>query len=204
MNKGKEFEQDFKKSLESSGLDLWIYRPSDFGGGQASRFTNPSLCDYIVFDKSKGDLYLFELKSSQSTSFSIMSVEDYYSLVDARNKIDEVVIKEDKKVAQKACKELLKKFNGRNIKYHQLRELLNIQMFTNTQSNMYTYFIINFRKYNRTFIITPKQLWRTVCKTGKASVNLQDMEDYGIEITQEKIRNTQHFNYDVSPIFNKT
>lgn len=200
MNKGKEFEQDFKKSLESSGLDLWIYRPSDFGGGQASRFTNPSLCDYIIFNKLTGHLYLLELKSSQSTSFSTPSAEEHYRLVGEQKAIDDITNKEDKKIAQKAYKELLKRANGHNIKYHQIKELFDIEQNKDTNNNLHACFILNFRKYDRTFIIKPSDLCACLIESKKSSVNLADLEKYGKEIKQNKIRNTQHFDYDVSEV----
>lgn len=200
MNKGKEFEQDFKKSLESSTLDLWIHRPSDFGGGRASRFTNPSLCDFMVFDKEHGELYLLELKSKQNTSFSAPSAETHYKLVEAQKHIHEVDNKEDKKAAQKAYKELLRQANAHDIKYHQISELLNVERNENTKNNIHAYFILNFRKYERTFIIKPSDLCACLIESKKSSINLADAEKYGKEIKQNKIRNTQHFDYDVSEV----
>lgn len=200
QNKGKLFEQDFKKSLEDSPKDLWVHRPSDFGGGQSSRFTNHSLCDYEVFDKEKGILYFFELKSKQNTSFSCPPAQAHYRLVEQQKIIDELQVKEDKKAAQKTYKELLKAANQHDIKYHQIQSLLNIQK-NNSYNNMSAYFILNFRKYNKTFAITPEDLCIALLETKKSSINLEDVQKYkGIEIPQEQIGRSQKFLYDIEGI----
>lgn len=195
MNKGKEFEQDFKKSLGSCGWDLWIYRPSDFGGGQASRFTNHSLCDYIVFSKDSGRLFFLELKSTQGTSFSCPSAKDHNRLVAEQKLIDDIESKEEKKEAVRALKELRKQLNTHDIKYHQIEDLLEIE-HNDTCNNMVPYFVLNFRKYDRTFLIKPTDLCLALIETKKSSINLADAEKYGKELQQERIRKTQHFAYN--------
>lgn len=201
QNKGKIFEQDFKKSLEQNN-NLWVYRPSDFGGGQASRFTNPSLCDYMVFDKASGHLYLFELKSTQNTSISAPPLRAHNAIVEMQKAISDIQVKEDKKTAQKAYKELLRKANTHNIKYHQITALSQIENIDNTHGNIHTYFIINFRKYDRTFMITPSTLINILKDNNKSSVNIKDLEDHqAIELQEEKIRETQHFTYDIRKVF---
>lgn len=197
VNKGKEFEQDFKQSL-SLKPNLWVYRPSDFGGGQASRFTNPSLCDYMVFNKETGHLYLFELKSTQNTSISAPPLLAHKAIVEMQNHLHDIQVKEDKKVAQQAYKELLRKANTHNIKYHQICDLSHIENIDNTHGNIHPYFIINFRKYERTFMITPSVLISILKDNGKSSINIKDLEEHhALELKQERIRNTQHFTYEV-------
>ena len=197
MNKGKDFEQDFKKSLEFY-KDIWIYRPSDFGGGQATRFTNHSLCDYIMFDYTNGELYFFECKSTQSSSFSCPSHKQFLELLERQKEVDECLTKEDKKAAQKALKELTKKMNAHDIKYHQIKSLYETSQVA--PDKMKCYFVLNFRDYdNKTFFIKPKDLINSLIKTKKSSINMIDvLESDGIEIPQSQIRNTKHFFYDVS------
>ena len=73
QNKGKEgkkFEEDFKDSVNRERY--WVHRPPDtsnsYSGGATSRFTNTSLCDYVIYDCIEKQLYLNELKSTKSTS----------------------------------------------------------------------------------------------------------------------------------------
>lgn len=197
MNEGKQFEQDFKKSLETYS-DTWIYRPSDFGGGQSTRFTNHSLCDYMMFDYSNGELYLFELKSKQSTSISCPSYNQFLERLQLQKRVDESLIKENKKNAQDALKALTKKMNEHDIKYHQIESLYKTSQVS---EKMKCYFVLNFRKYNRTFCIKPTDLINCLKETGKSSINIDDILTYnGIEIEQIQVRNTKHYFYDITAL----
>jgi hypothetical protein len=199
INAGKIFEQDFKSCLEEQVPHLWVYRPSDFGGGQASRFTNHSLCDYIVFDKKNSELYFFELKSTKSTSISAPSHTQYEALKSLQeasfNKAEEE-FKQNKKDALNAQKELLKRMNANNIKYHQILSLMNIEK-ENIFNNMHPYFILDFREKNKTFAIKPSDLCHMLKETGKSSINIIDLENIGIEISREQKKKGKHVLYDV-------
>ena len=69
-NLGKKFEQNLQKYAKEDGLFCLRIQDSDlsyFGGN--SKFTNRSLCDYIMFHK--GHLFAIECKSTKYKSFSI-------------------------------------------------------------------------------------------------------------------------------------
>lgn len=204
MNEGKEFEKDIKQSFESVTKQrnyqtvnrFWLYRPSDFGGGMAERFTNHSLCDFIVFDKIDRTLYLLELKSIKSTSISCPSFETISEL-NEQSKILKVMTKEEKE----KFKELNKKANTHDIKYHQIKSLMPYSII---EDNIISLFIINFRKYNKTYLIAPCDLYTSLQETKKSSINIEDIKNHhGLLIPQSQIRKTKHYNYDVMRIINR-
>ena len=199
MNKGKEFEQDFRNSL-SGFKKIWTFRPSDFGGGQNSRFTNHSLCDFIVFNNTTGGLFLFELKSTQTTSIACPPVKDILDLLEKEMQPLDNLTKEEKKVAQKALKEATQHLNTYKIKYHQLKSLLEIEC-NPWYFRMNTYFLLNFRNVNKTFLIKPSDLYQALVDTQKSSINIADILSHnGLEIEQEQLRKTQHFTYHLEDI----
>lgn len=199
VNKGKIFEQDFKDSLDVFP-NMWAYRPSDFGGGQSSRFTNHSLCDFMAFNNTTGNLFLFELKSTQTTSVSCPPVKSIISLLEMEMQLLDNLTKEEKKVIHKAIKELTHHLNTYKIKYHQIKSLLEIEC-NPEYFRMDTYFLLNFRDVNRTFLIKPSNLYQSLVDTQKASINISDiMSHNGIEVEQEQVRKTQHFIYHLEDI----
>ena len=72
QNEGKIFENAIKSSVPNT---CWIYRlrdnASSFAGGNNTRFASTNICDYIAFDDISRTLFLWELKSTKSTSMSI-------------------------------------------------------------------------------------------------------------------------------------
>lgn len=70
-NIGKRFEISWKSSCPDY---LFIYRPPDaaqsFDMSSKLRFSQHSLCDFIMFDGSKNTLWTVELKSVAGTSIS--------------------------------------------------------------------------------------------------------------------------------------
>lgn len=76
-NPGKLFEQSIKDSVPDT---CWIYRLRDnaasFGGSTNTRFTSSNICDYLLFDDNSRTLYLFELKSTQSTSLPLSMIRE--------------------------------------------------------------------------------------------------------------------------------
>lgn len=199
VNKGKVFEQDFKDSLDVFS-SMWTYRPSDFGGGQSSRFTNHSLCDFMAFNNTIGNLFLFELKSTQTTSISCPPVKSIISLLEMEMQPLDNLTKEEKKAVHKAIKELTHHLNTYKIKYHQIKSLLEIEC-NPEYFRMDAYFLLNFRNVNRTFLIKPSNLYQSLVDTQKASINISDILSHnGIEVEQEQIRKTQHFIYHLEDI----
>ena len=199
MNNGKEFEQDIKLSLEKMPY-LWIYRPSDFGGGQAQRFTNYSLCDYIVFNTKERELYLLELKSIQGKSISCPSVSLINQIQNLKSDLDNEEDNEIRKKIKEQLKILLKKANGYKIKYHQLKGLTDIDVDDNF-NNIYPYFLINFRDINKTYIFNATDLMLLLKEIKKSSINLDDIEkSYGLLVPSTQVRNTKHYIYDLEKV----
>lgn len=77
QNEGKIFEKAIKDSVPST---CWIYRFRDnaasFGNGTNTRFASSNICDYLCFDDLTRTLFLWELKSTKSTSISLHMVRD--------------------------------------------------------------------------------------------------------------------------------
>lgn len=77
QNEGKIFEKAIKDSVPST---CWIYRFRDnaasFGNGTNTRFASSNICDYLCFDDLTRTLFLWELKSTKSTSISLNMVRD--------------------------------------------------------------------------------------------------------------------------------
>lgn len=69
QNAGKVFETSIKESVPNT---CWIYRlrdnASSFAGGTTTRFASTNICDYVAFDDISKTLFLWELKSTKSTS----------------------------------------------------------------------------------------------------------------------------------------
>lgn len=197
-NKGKIFEHDFQKS---SNLipGTWTYRPSDFGGGQAARFTNHSLCDYIVFNDNTQELFLIELKSVLGKSISCPSYQFIQNTIALKNTIDSTTDAAQKKKLQQQYKDLIKKGNTYQIKLHQIQDLYKHE--TAGLRHMFVYFIINFREYEKTFALSPSCLLNILRSTQKSSININEFENFGaIPLSQTQIRKSQHYIYDLGII----
>ena len=69
MNKGKQFEQDFQKSVPKGVycLRLTDSSPAGFGGNDNMRFSIQSPYDFILFN---GQMFALELKSTKQKSIS--------------------------------------------------------------------------------------------------------------------------------------
>lgn len=113
-NIGKVLEQNWKTSCPDY---LFIYRPPDaaqsFDMSSKLRFSQHSLCDYIMFDGNKNTLWTLELKSVAGTSISF-----------ERNKNDKGVIhyyqiESLKKIAthKNVCSGLIIDFRGSDHTY---------------------------------------------------------------------------------------
>ena len=70
MNKGKQFEQDFQKSVPKGVycLRLTDSSPAGFGGNDNMRFSIQSPYDFILFN---GQMLALELKSTKQNSISL-------------------------------------------------------------------------------------------------------------------------------------
>lgn len=75
MNKGKNFELNFKKSVPE---DIFYYRlrdsASSWGGNEEVRFASSNICDSIMFDGSY--LYLLELKNHKGKSLPLSCIRE--------------------------------------------------------------------------------------------------------------------------------
>lgn len=75
LNSGKQFEQQFKKSVPEY---CFYYRIKDstgtFSGGDKLRFSSIQPCDAFLFDGKSRTFYALELKSTKGTSFSFEDI----------------------------------------------------------------------------------------------------------------------------------
>lgn len=76
MNKGKNFEQNFRKSIPE---DIFYYRLKDtassyYGGNDNLRFSQTNMCDSIMFDGNY--LYLLELKNHKGKSLPFSCIRE--------------------------------------------------------------------------------------------------------------------------------
>lgn len=79
MNSGKQFEKDWKKSIENSEQPIYFLRlqdsPSSFGqDSHFVRFTNRNPYDSFCF--FEGNLFCTELKHTKNTSFSFQTSKE--------------------------------------------------------------------------------------------------------------------------------
>lgn len=78
MNKGKVFENQFKKSVSKLG-NVWLYRFNDGtgnwgGGSKTTRFQTSNICDFGMF--CRRTLFLLELKSHTGKSLPYASIRE--------------------------------------------------------------------------------------------------------------------------------
>lgn len=76
-NKGKIFEDDFKKSVPT---DCVCHRlkdsPLTYIKCDSAAYTHDNPCDFFVFDGSHGKLFTLELKSTKSLAFTVQMSDD--------------------------------------------------------------------------------------------------------------------------------
>lgn len=210
QNKGKEgkkFEEDFKDSINRERY--WVHRPSDtsnsYSGGATSRFTNTSLCDYVVYDSIDKELYLNELKSTKSTSvpFATRDLQEQLEQLESDLMCFRATIKGKQNDAQKSfikalrdsIKLVKKNGNSKSIKLHQI-----VNMYNDCKKyNIIGYIIINFRKTNHTYKVNiidfVEKFWNV---TDKKSINEQDCMSLGTIIKQQpKGAKSSRWIYDI-------
>lgn len=172
-NPGKDFEDQFKKSLDEYKEKVKGYTkrmpdsPMSFNVKlqQMTRFTIENPYDY--FGYFYPNFYAFELKSTQGTSYSI-----------AKNKTR----------AEK----------NKMIKYHQIEGLREVQQ----ANGGYGGFVFNFRKGEHrnediTYYMNIEDFDRWYKNNNKGSINEKDISfNGGILIRQEVIRVKYHFNIE--------
>jgi penicillin-binding protein-related factor A (putative recombinase) len=75
MNSGKQFENDFKDSIPNEIYWIRLKDPAQsFGDNTNLRFSLPNPYDYLMYIDNL--LFVLELKSNQSTSFSIQHTKE--------------------------------------------------------------------------------------------------------------------------------
>lgn len=172
-NPGKDFEDQFKKSLDDYKKEVEGYThrlpdsPMSFNKQlqQMTRFTIKNPFDYLGFFYP--NFFGFELKSTQGTSLSI---------------------------AQNNSKEEEKKM----IKYHQIEGLREVQR----AKGGYGGFVFNFRSgehrdEDATYYMNIEDFDKWLKSTNKSSINEKDVSfNGGILIQQEKIRVKYNFNIE--------
>lgn len=209
-NKGKEgkkFEEDFKNSVNQE--KYWVHRPPDtsnsYGGGSFSRFTNTSLCDYVIYDCIEKQLYLNELKSTKSTSVPFATYDLQVQLEQLESDLSNfrATIRGKQNDAQKSfikalnyeIKLIKRNGNSKSIKLHQI-----VNMYKDCKKyNIIGYIIINFRETKHTYKINiidfVEKFWTI---TNKKSINEQDCLEIGTIIKQQpKGAKSSRWLYDI-------
>ena len=205
-NNGKRFEEDFKASF---GNHIWAYRPPDSGGGMMARFTHESLCDLMAYNIKTKKLILLELKSTLGTSVSVRPYEQCMEYEKVKKEFEDwnaeqtaetrELLREKIKKKKKEIRELYKGTNGAMIKYHQIKNLLEIKK----EYGIETYIAFTFFRTTNTYAIPVdsfvENFWKT---TDKKSINEKDLNELvkagqAYEIPQEYIRRTMKSKYDV-------
>lgn len=210
QNKGKEgkkFEEDFKDSINRERY--WVHRPSDtsnsYSGGATSRFTNTSLCDYVIYDCIERQLYLNELKSTKSTSVPFATYDLQVQLEQLESDLSDfrATIRGKQNDAQKSfikalnyeIKLIKRDGNAKSIKLHQI-----VNMYKDCKKyNIIGYIIINFRETKHTYKINiidfVEKFWTI---TNKKSINEQDCLEIGT-IVQQRAKGTRssRWTYDI-------
>lgn len=204
---GKKFEEDFKNSVNQE--KYWIHRPPDtsnsYGGGSLSRFTNTSLCDYVIYDCIEKQLYLNELKSTKSTSVLFATYDLQVQLEQLESNLSDfrATIRGKQNDAQKSfikalnyeIKLIKKDGNAKSIKLHQI-----VNMYKDCKKyNIIGYIIINFRETKHTYKINiidfVEKFWTI---TNKKSINEQDCLEIGTIIKQQpKGARSSRWLYDI-------
>ena len=205
-NNGKRFEEDFRQSFKPH---IWTYRPGDTGGGQLARFTQESLCDLIAFDTLTRNLILVELKSTLGTSFGVRPYEQCMEYEKEKEDFDNwntgLSVEERKynkekiKEEKRRIKDLYKETNQAMIKYHQIKNLLEVY----EKFDIETFIAFTFFKSVKTYVISVnsfvENFWK---KTTKKSINEKDFEELvqvnqAYKISQEYIGRSMKSEYDV-------
>lgn len=76
MNRGKNFENQFKKCWKNSFPSSFVYRLNDQMSGY--KISSRNICDFICFNG--GILYLIECKSHTGNTFPIVNLTQYEKL----------------------------------------------------------------------------------------------------------------------------
>lgn len=205
-NNGKRFEEDFKASFSPH---IWTYRPTDSGGGMMARFTHESLCDLMAYNIKTKKLILLELKSTLGTSVSVRPYEQCMEYEKVKKEFEDwnaeqtaetrKSLREKIKEKKKEIRELYKGTNGAMIKYHQIKNLLEIK----EEYGIETYIAFTFFRTTNTYAIEVDSFVENFWKiTDKKSINEKDLDKLvenkqAYIIPQEYIRRTMKSKYDV-------
>ena len=205
-NNGKRFEEDFKASFSPH---IWTYRPTDSGGGMMARFTHESLCDLMAYNIKTKKLILLELKSTLGTSVSVRPYEQCMEYEKVKKEFEDwnaeqtaetrKSLREKIKKKKKEIKELYKGTNSAMIKYHQIKDLLEVKK----EYDIKTFIAFTFFKTTNTYAIEVDSFVENFWKiTDKKSINEKDLDELvenkqAYIIPQEYIRRTMKSKYDV-------
>jgi Holliday junction resolvase len=205
-NNGKRFEEDFKASFSSH---IWTYRPPDSGGGMMARFTHESLCDLMAYNTKTKNFILLELKSTLGTSVSVRPYEQCMEYERIKKEFEDwnatltpqtrKSLKEEIKEKKKEIKDLYKATNGAMIKYHQIKNLLEVK----EKYGIETYIAVTFFRTTNTYAIQVDSFVENFWKiTDKKSINENDLErlveaGQAHKVPQNYIRKTMKSEYDV-------
>ena len=205
-NNGKMFEEDFRASF---GQHIWSYRPPDTGGGMMARFTQESLCDTIAYNTKTKNLILLELKSTLGTSVSVRPYEQCMAYEKEKKEFEDwnaqqtaktrKPLKDEIREHKKYIRQLYKNVNNAMIKYHQIKNLLEVKEMYNIK----TFLAFTFFKTTNTYAIEVDSFVENFWKiTDKKSINEKDLDTLvaagqAYQINQNYIRRTMRSTYDV-------
>lgn len=212
-NNGKIFETNFKESIPT---DIWVYRPHDIGGGMLARFTSESICDLMAYNPKTKNFFLFELKSTVSTSMSFRPYSEYLEYKEIERDFntwiqnnpkpkeltheETCILKENTKNRRIELKQKKKALNAGMIKFHQIESLYNAWLNYGIQS----YMVLTFYKSEATYLIHIKDFVSFWIKTTKKSINEEDVVglttgNCSMKLEQEYVgRSTKKVHYNVS------
>lgn len=139
--------------------------------------------------KNDDETYIYRFRDSpgawgngDKTRFTTSNIADYLLV-----KRDKVLFLELKSVKEK-------RLPLGNIRINQLNGLAEIK-----HKNIKSYFLINFRKEEKTYAVTPQQILDFLENQERKSIPLSYFEDNGILIKQ--VKKKVRWKYDLEPIY---
>lgn len=167
-NKGKVFEEDFKKSVPSY---CFCHRLKDsamaYNNSKQTKFTWDNPCDFFVFNSTSHLFYAIELKSTK-----------YKSMTYATSKEED----EGK--------------NKKMIKYHQLESLRKLAEYDGIYAGLLLNFRDEESGYERTYYISIERFDAMCKRINKGSFNEIDLiQNFALKVNGQKKR--VHYRWDI-------
>ena len=167
MNKGKFFEEQFKKNAISQGIFIHRLRDTNTSfSTMNSKFTHDNPCDFFCFFpiemSGAGLLYALELKSTKYKSISIQTKPEGQGM----------------------------------IQMSQIKKLIDLSLFRGVKSGFVLNFREENEGRESTYFISIENFSNFLRDTDKASINKADIIMYGGVIIETEKKRTL-FRYDI-------